>query len=140
VWLLIAAVVGLFLTGPVFGFYSRFAAYFEGHLAVLLICLVAYRADLPGCGLLDMRPVRMVGLASGAYYVLHPLLLIVLAPMIELLIPVGLSATAPAIVGAIAIACCMVGIIPVALLGYYLIEASGIELGRRVIHRIGLAR
>jgi hypothetical protein len=34
----------------------------------------------------------------------------------------------------------MVGIIPVALLGYYLIEASGIELGRRVIHRIGLAR
>ena len=126
----------MFASGPLLGFFSRYSTFVEGYAAALLISLIAYRADLRGLKFLDIRLVRLIGLSSGSYYVLHMLLLIGIVPLVSLAIPLAFMQQAPALAGPVVIAGCVTTIIPAALLGYYLIEARGIALGRRVTDKI----
>lgn len=131
-WLLIAVVISLYLTGPAFGFFSRFAALFEGYLAALLISLVAYRLDLKGLRWLDRKPVRLLGLSSGSYYVLHMLLMAWIVPVVAMAVPMALSVQVPVLVGPLIMAVVLAAVSVPALLSYYAIEERGIALGRRV--------
>ncbi len=134
--LFLSAIVCLFVIGPLIGFFSRYSTFVEGYAAVLLISLIAYRLDLRSARLLDVRLVRLIGLSSGSYYVLHMLLLLALAPLASRAISSALMHHMPALAGPIVIVGCVAALVPGALLGYYLIEARGIALGRRVTNRI----
>lgn len=130
---LLAVVLALFLTGPIFGFFSRFAALFEGYLAFVLVSLAAYRLDVAGLRFLDRRPVRLLGLSSGSYYVLHMSLLVWIVPLVAVGVPAALSLQVPAIVGPAIIATAMACLAVPALVSYYAIEAPGIALGRVIL-------
>jgi peptidoglycan/LPS O-acetylase OafA/YrhL len=131
-WLLLGVVLSLYLTGPVLGFFSRFSAFFEGYLAFLLVSIVAYRTDLRSLGILDLKPIRLLGLSSGSYYVLHMALLVWIMPVIVMTMPRALSLHVPALAGPVAIAVAAAALALPALLSYYAVEAPGIALGRRV--------
>lgn len=130
---LLAVVLALFLTGPIFGFFSRFAALFEGYLAFVLVSLAAYRLDVAGLRFLDRRPVRLLGLSSGSYYVLHMSLLVWIVPLVAVGVPAALSLQVPAIMGPAIIATAMACLAVPALVSYYAIEAPGIALGRVIL-------
>ncbi len=132
-WVLLAVVLALFLTGPIFGFFSRFAALFEGYLAFVLVSLATYRLDVAGFRFLDRRPVRLLGLSSGSYYVLHMSLLAWIVPLVAIGVPAGWSLQVPALVGPATIATAMACLAVPALVSYYAIEAPGIALGRVVL-------
>ena len=131
--LLLGVVLCLFLTGAVLGLFSRFSAFFEGYLAFLLVSIVAYRMEARGLRILDIKPVRLLGLSSGSYYVLHMTLLMWIVPMIAMAIPAAWSLQAPALVGPVVIAVAAAVLSVPSLASYYAVEAPGIALGRRVI-------
>lgn len=131
-WGLIAAVLGLLLPWPMLGFYSKFSAIIEGYAAAALIGIVAYRIDLQGLQWLDWRPVRLLGLASGSFYVLHMAVLPWIYPLVLSLIPSSLDVQLPALAGPLAIFGTLALFAPIAVLSYYLVEAPGIALGRKV--------
>jgi peptidoglycan/LPS O-acetylase OafA/YrhL len=138
-WWLVAAVLGLLLPWPVLGFYSKFSAIIEGYSAAALVAIAAYRVDAASLACLDWRPVRLLGLASGSFYVLHMAVLPWIYPLVAGLIPPWLDAQLPALAGPLAIVATLALYAPVAVLSYYLIEAPGIALGRRVIRARPLA-
>lgn len=129
------AVFVMFAAGPVFGFFSRFAAVFETYAALALLSIVAYRTDIRGLGFLDHWTVRQLGLSSGSYYVLHvPLLLLALSIM-AMIVPAAWSAQAPALTNFVVIVVMLVAIAPIAFLSFRLVEAPGMWLGRRIFQR-----
>jgi peptidoglycan/LPS O-acetylase OafA/YrhL len=65
------------------------------------------------------------------------LVLGVVAPAV---VPAAWSTTAPALVGLLVIAVWLAALAPVTLATYYLIEAPGIALGRRVVRLLGLGK
>ena len=132
-WVLLAVVPALFLTGPIFGFFSRPAALFEGYLAFVLVSLATYRLDVAGFRFLDHRPVRLLGLSSGSYYVLHMSLLVWIVPLVAIGVPAAWSLQVPALVGPATIATAMACLAVPALVSYYAVEAPGIALGRVVL-------
>ena len=67
------ATVALVVPHALLGMFSQWTAVIEAAGAVVLVSLVAYRVDLRALRVLDWRPVRLTGAASGSYYVLHPL-------------------------------------------------------------------
>jgi peptidoglycan/LPS O-acetylase OafA/YrhL len=130
--LLLGTVLCLFLTGPLLGFFSRFSALFEGYLAFLLVSIVAYRMDLQSLRVLDAKPVRLLGLSSGSYYVLHMSLFVWILPAVALIFPPVLSSQVPAFVGPIVIVFVTATLAVPSLLGYFAVEAPGIALGRQI--------
>ena len=131
-WWLAAAGLGLFLPWPLLGFYSKYSAIIEGYAAAVLVCIAAYRVDLANFAWLDWRPVRLLGLASGSFYVLHMAVLPWIYPLVGGLIPAWFALQAPALAGPLAIFATLALYAPIAVLSYYLVEAPGIALGRRV--------
>lgn len=129
---LAAALLGFFLPWPLLGFYSKFSVIIEGYAAAVLVGLVAYRLDVRSLGCLDWRWVRLLGLASGSFYVLHMAVLPWIYPLVAGLIPSWLDVQFPAVAGPLAIVATLALFAPIAVLGYYLVEAPGIALGRRV--------
>jgi peptidoglycan/LPS O-acetylase OafA/YrhL len=136
--LLLGCVLGMFMTGPVFGFFSQFAAFFEGYLAFVLVALAAYRIDLGALRLLDGRLIRLVGLSSGSYYVLHMPLLVWIAPPIALFIAPVWSEQMPAAVAPVVLIIAAAVLTVPAALGYYAIEAPGIAIGRGAARKASL--
>ena len=130
-WSLVAAALGLFLPWPLLGFYSKFSAIIEGYAAAALVTIVAYRMDVASLVWLDWRPVRLVGLASGSFYVLHMAVLPWIYPLVAGVIPSWFDLQLPALAGPLAILATLALYAPVAVLGYYFVEAPGIALGRR---------
>jgi peptidoglycan/LPS O-acetylase OafA/YrhL len=130
---LIGSVAVLFAAGPAFGFYSRFAAVFETYAALVLLSVVAFRVDVGGVSFLDLRAFRLLGVSSGSYYVLHMPLLPFLAIAAANVVPAAWSAAAPVVVGPVVILVSLAALVPVCVLSYWLVEANGIALGRRVL-------
>jgi peptidoglycan/LPS O-acetylase OafA/YrhL len=129
----IGSVVVLFAAGPAFGFYSRWAALFETYAALSLLSIVAFRADVRGAVFLDRRALRLLGVSSGSYYVLHMPLLPFAAFVAAFIVPEAWSIRAPVLVGAVVIVASLGALAPICFLSYRLVEASGIALGRRVL-------
>jgi hypothetical protein len=65
------AIAVLLSTRPCLGLFSRISVVVEAYSAWVLVSLTAYRVDLSLLRLLDVRPLRLLGLSSGSYYVLH---------------------------------------------------------------------
>ena len=133
--LLLSAVVCLFLPWPLLGFYSKFSAVIEGYAAALLVCIIAYRLEITNVRCLDWRPIRMLGLSSGSFYVLHMSVLPWIVPIVARMIPNQLSIQIPVLAGPLVIFGSLVLFAPIALLSYHGIEAPGISLGRIIIAR-----
>ena len=129
----LAAGLALVLPGSLLGFYAQISAVIEAYAAMLLLSLVAYRLDLRGFGLLDARPLRLLGLASGSYYVLHSAMGPWTNALAAMVVPASWIAAAPALVGFVTIAVWLLALTPLMLLSYYLVEAPGIALGRQVL-------
>jgi peptidoglycan/LPS O-acetylase OafA/YrhL len=129
----LAAILGLIIPRLCFGLYTRFSAVIEAYAAVVLVSLTAYRSEIALLKCLDARPLRLLGCASGSYYVLHMLTVPFMFALASALIPAGWSAASPALVGFLALVCWLVTLGPLALCSYYLVEAPGIALGQRVI-------
>ncbi|MEX2215586.1 MAG: acyltransferase [Phycisphaeraceae bacterium] len=136
-WIL-ASVLTLFATGPCLGIYSQYSTMIEGWVGFALVAFATYRQDVSVMKSLDNRALRMLGSASGSYYVLHMSWLYVLVYFMAMLVPAGWSQNAPALVGIAVILACLILLIPVALLSYKLIEVPGIGLGRMLFKRLGL--
>jgi peptidoglycan/LPS O-acetylase OafA/YrhL len=130
--LLFGTVLCLFLTGPFVGFFSRFSALFEGYLAFLLVSIVAYRMELQSLRALDVKPIRLLGLSSGSYYVLHMSLLVWIVPAVAVAVPSALSLRVPALAGPAVIVVVAAALAVPSLLSYFAVEAPGIALGRRI--------
>ncbi len=137
---LLAALAGLFLPGPLLGIYSQWSALFETYAAFTLVALVAYRADTPGTHWLNWTPINRVGLAAGSYYVLHVPLLPWALALVGAGIPMAWSVAAPMPVGFLATILTLGLIVPAALVSFRFIEAPGIALGRRIIRRRALTK
>ena len=129
----LAAGLALFLPGPLVGFYSHFSAVIEAYAATLLLSLVAYRVDLRGFGLLEARPLRLLGLASGSYYVLHTAMGPWTNSFAAMIVPASWITAAPSLVGVLTLVVWLVALTPLMLLSYHLVEAPGVALGRRVL-------
>ncbi len=85
---------------------------------------MVYRKDLPIARLLDTRMLRRLGLVSGSYYVLHTVVGGLLAALLAML---GLAlAVAPFTLVALCVT------FAIATVTYSLVEAPGIELGKKV--------
>ena len=132
-FLALGAVMALLLCGPCLGFFSRASAVVEAYAAVVLVSLVAYRFDVAMLNCLDARVLRRLGLASGSYYVLHMATAPAAIAVASALIPPLWSANVPAAVGFLVTATWLVGIVPLMVCSFYLIEAPGIGLGRRIM-------
>lgn len=130
---LVAAVVCLFLPWPLLGFYSKFSAVIEGYAAALLVCIIAYQLEIANVRCLDWRPIRMLGLSSGSFYVLHMTVLPWIVPIVARAIPNQLSIHIPALAGPLVIFGSLVLFAPIALISYHAVEAPGIGLGRLII-------
>jgi peptidoglycan/LPS O-acetylase OafA/YrhL len=137
VWLGVA-LAALFLSNPCFGRYSKVSAVVEAYAAFALVGLVAYRRDVLVLEWLDAKPLRLLGLASGSYYVLHMALTPLALSATAAIVPTAWSATGPAIIGGTVIAVWLVLLAPLTVGTYYLIEAPGIVLGRRVVRLLGI--
>jgi peptidoglycan/LPS O-acetylase OafA/YrhL len=133
--LLLATVICLFVTGQLLGFFSRFSALIEGYAAVPLLAIVAYRPDVWGLRWLDLKPLRLLGLASGSFYVLHMSVFVWIMEFLRPAIPQHLSFLYPALVGPAVIIACLTLFAPIAVLSYYLVEAPAIAFGRQLIKR-----
>jgi peptidoglycan/LPS O-acetylase OafA/YrhL len=137
VWLGVA-LAALVLPNPCFGRYSKISAIVEAYAAFALVGLVAYRQDVFALKWLDARPLRLLGLASGSYYVLHMALTPLALAATAAIVPATWSATAPVLVGGTVIAVWLVLLAPLTVGTYYLIEAPGIVLGRRFVRLLGI--
>jgi peptidoglycan/LPS O-acetylase OafA/YrhL len=122
----------LFLTAPCLGLYARATAVIEAYAAAALVSLAAYRLDVSVLRWLDVKPLRLLGLSSGSYYVLHMATIPAALAIAGAIIPPAWSADFPALVGFLVIPAWLVAVAPLALCGFYLIEARGVALGRRV--------
>ncbi len=129
----LGTVAALLLPGPCFGLYSRYSAVTEAYAAVLFVSLVAYRHDLSLLKCLDVRGLRLLGLSSGSYYVLHMATLPMALAIATAIVPPTWSSNAPGLVGPLVIAAWLVGIAPLMVCISRLVEMPGIALGRRVI-------
>jgi peptidoglycan/LPS O-acetylase OafA/YrhL len=96
------------------------------------VSIVAYRTEARGLRILDIKPVRLLGLSSGSHYVLHMTLLMGIVPVIATAILAAWSLQAPALVGPAVIAVAAAVLTVPSLASYYAVEAPGIALGRRV--------
>ena len=137
---LIASVAVLLVIGQILPFYARGTAVFEACAAFVLLSLVTYRSDLPGMQILDWRITRMLGMSSGSYYVLHAPLLPHMAIALSAIVPVWMSVHAPLAVGFLVVATLLILFIPIALTGYYLVEAPSMAAGRKVTRWLNLDR
>jgi peptidoglycan/LPS O-acetylase OafA/YrhL len=131
-WALAGATLVLFLSWPVFGFFSRFGAVVQGYAGAILLCAIAYRTDLKAVSWLDWPFFRQLGRASGSYYVLHMPLLPLIFLAITRLLPAYLFRDYPAITEPLVVAATLLLFAPVAMLSYRLVEGPGIALGRRI--------
>jgi peptidoglycan/LPS O-acetylase OafA/YrhL len=137
VWFAVA-VVALVLPNPCFGRYSKFSTVTEGYAAFALVSFVAYRQDLFVLKWLDVKPLRLLGMASGSYYVLHMLTIPLGQAIASAVIPESWSATAPALVGILVLSVWLIALAPLAIGTYYLIESPGIAIGRRIMRLLRL--
>jgi peptidoglycan/LPS O-acetylase OafA/YrhL len=128
----LGVVLAMLLTAPCLGVFSRQSAVIEAYSAAVLVSMVAYRQDLGLLKWLDARPLRLLGMSSGSYYVLHMATLPVTLAIAGAIIPPSWSASIPALVGFFVIPTWLVAIAPLTLGSFYLIEAPAIALGRRV--------
>ena len=134
-YLLLAALIVLFGAGPALGFYSRPTAVFETYAAVALLSIVTFHPDIRGVTFLDHWAVRLLGASSGSYYVLHMPLIPLLVLLAAAVVPPAWSEQFPVLVGTGVIALSLCALVPVCLLSYRLVEATGIAVGRRVLQR-----
>ncbi len=137
---LIASVTVLLMIGQILPFYGRLTAAFEGYAAFVLLSLVTYRHHQPGMQILDWRITRMLGMASGSYYVLHEPLLPHMAIALSAIVPIWMSLHAPLAVGLLFTAILLILFIPIALTGYYLVEGPSMAAGRKVTRWLNLDR
>jgi|GEM_PF-4075049 len=138
VGVLLVATLALFLPNLCFGRYSRFSGLIEAYGAFAVVSLAAYRHDLFVLKWLDAKPLRWLGLSSGSYYVLHMTTIPLAIGIAAAVVPVAWRVSAPALVGILVLAVWLAAIAPITLCTYYLIEAPGIGLGKRVMRRLGL--
>lgn len=132
-----AAVLVLFGTHLLFGFYSRFTAIFETYAAAALISIAAYRsADC--LAVLDWRPLQMLGRCAGSFYVLHILVAVAAFIPIKASIPAEWVVRAPIFITPVVLVVLLGCVVPLAVIGYRWIEAPGVRVGQKVIHRLGL--
>jgi peptidoglycan/LPS O-acetylase OafA/YrhL len=129
---LIGAAVVLLSTRPCMGLFSRMSAALEAYAAFLLVSLVVYRHDIPLLKILDAKALRLLGLASGSFYVLHMATVPAGMAVASSLIPPTWSAAVPALVALLVLPAWLAVITPLALCSYYLIEAPGIAAGVRM--------
>jgi peptidoglycan/LPS O-acetylase OafA/YrhL len=127
------AVLALLLAGPCLGLFSRHSAVIEAYAAAVLVSLVAYRHDLAVLRFLDAKGLRLLGLSSGGYYVLHMAAIPPAVALAATIVPPAWSADLPVLVGFLIILVWLGALFPVALASFHLIEAPGIALGQRVI-------
>ena len=132
----LGAIATLLLTRPCLGLYSRLSAVLEGYAAVVFVSLIVYRQDISIFKCLDMKALRLLGLASGSYYVLHMLTAGAGITLASALIPATWSVAVPALVVFLVLPPWLIAIAPLAWCSYYLIEAPGIAVGRRVEQRV----
>jgi peptidoglycan/LPS O-acetylase OafA/YrhL len=129
---LAGAVLTMVVSAPLLGIFSPVSAVVETYASAVLVSLAAYRSNLWGGGLLDTKPLRLLGLSSGSMYVLHAPTLRAAIVVAAAVIPASWSASAPAAVGFIVIGPWLLALAPCMLATYYLVEAPGIALGRRI--------
>ena len=120
------------------GIFNRYGTVIEGCAAVVLVSMVAYRLDVSMLKVLDAKPLRLLGVSSGSYYVLHMATIPAAIAIAGAIIPPAWSADYPALVGFLVIPIWLVAIAPLALVCFHGIEAPGVALGRRVIRFCGL--
>ena len=134
----LGAVSALLLTAPRFGLYSRYSAVVEAYAAVVLVSLVAYRLDVSMFKCLDVKALRLLGLSSRSYYVLHVATIPTALAIAAAFVPRTWSSTVPALVGCLVVAAWLLAIAPLTVCSFYLIEAPGnasalvVNLGRAV--------
>jgi peptidoglycan/LPS O-acetylase OafA/YrhL len=133
-----AGVLALLLTRPCLGLFSRCSAIIEAYAAVGLVSLVAYRLDVPLLKCLDAKALRLLGLSSGSYYVLHLATVPAALAIASVLIPPHWSAEVPALVSFVVLPTWLIAMMPLTVCSYYLVEAPGIALGRRLIRFLRL--
>lgn len=138
--LIVAAAAVVMTAGPCLGMYTQYASIIEAYVAFAALSIVAYRPDVRGLCWLDGRWVQRLGTASGSYYVLHMATASALMALAPVVIPAAWSAQAPGVVGIVSIAVWLIAIVPLMVCVYHLVEAPGINLGRRVIRSLGLER
>ena len=137
---LISSIAVMLLIGQILSFYGRGTAVIEACATFVLLSLVTYRSHQPGMRILDWPITRKLGMASGSYYVLHQPLLPHMAIALGALVPVWLSQNAPLMVGLLFVATLLILFIPIALTGYYLVEAPSMAAGRKVTRWLNLDR
>jgi peptidoglycan/LPS O-acetylase OafA/YrhL len=128
----LGVILAMVLTAPCLGLFSRQSAVIEAYAAAVLVSMVAYRQDLGLLKWLDVKPLRLLGMSSGSYYVLHMATVPATLALAGAIIPPSWSVNLPALVGFLVIPTWLVAIAPLTLCSLYLIEAPGIALGRRV--------
>lgn len=133
-----ASLVLFLAAGPLLGEYSKFATIIEAYSSAAAITLIAYRSDLRILRALDSRWLRMLGSASGSYYVLHMLTVPVVMTAAVAIIPKAWSDSAPGVIGVGLIAIWLVAIAPPMIGVSRLVEMPGIALGRRVVRFLRL--
>jgi peptidoglycan/LPS O-acetylase OafA/YrhL len=137
----VVATVGVLFVSHLFlGMFTRWNALIETYAAVILVSLAAYRADLRLLNFLDSRPLRALGRAAGSYYVLHMSLGFVVTLAAAAIVPAEWMNRVPALLGPAILLLCIAALAPCAVVAHRLIEAPGIELGRRVNQRLGWQR
>lgn len=132
-YLVIVVLLAMFLPKEFFGFYDQTSAIIEAFGAFVLISLITYSNNIKGLAFLDSKFLRLLGLVSGSYYVLHMLFLPFAVSLLEVVIPLSWNLSIPGIVGWIVIITSLIMIIPLMIVSYYFIEAPGIMLGRALI-------
>jgi peptidoglycan/LPS O-acetylase OafA/YrhL len=138
-WSAAGSAVAIVVPHSLLGMFSQWSAVIEAYGAVVLVSIVAYRVDLRSLRFLDRRLVRLVGIASCSYYVLHPLAAPFAGTLTTLVLPPAWLAAAPSLVAFGVIAAWLLVMAPIALLGFHLVEAPGMALGRQ-INRAAAAR
>jgi peptidoglycan/LPS O-acetylase OafA/YrhL len=81
-------------------------------------------------GWLDAKPLRLLGLCSGSYYVLHSFFVPAAAVVAAFVIAESWCTNVPAFAMWAAVFVFLAMMFPIALASYFLVEAPGIALGR----------
>lgn len=132
--LLVLAVGGFAFARPLLGWWSNWSVIFETAFAGLIATLIAYGLPLREGRLMSVA--RYFGRISFSFYLLHPLALIVLWNMPELLGKAVTAGVPPILLALAAFALSVLVITPLAHIQHVAVELPAVRLGRALTWRL----
>lgn len=132
--LLVLAVGGFAFARPLLGWWSNWSVIFETAFAGLIATLIAYGEPLREGRLMSVA--RYFGRISYSFYLLHPLALIVLWNMPELLGKAVTVGVPPILLALAAFALSVLVITPLAHIQHVAVERPAVRLGRALTWRL----